>query len=55
MPNVEIILGAGRSPEQLRDLIHEVHGASSAPSAPDPNTSASSYARSRGRCGRPAT
>ncbi|MFJ9391539.1 tautomerase family protein [Nocardioides sp. NPDC101246] len=27
MPNVEITLGAGRSPEQLRDLIHEVHGA----------------------------
>lgn len=27
MPNVEITLGAGRSPEQLRDLIHEVHDA----------------------------
>lgn len=27
MPNVEITLGAGRSAEQLRDLIHEVHGA----------------------------
>ncbi|MGH4001241.1 MAG: tautomerase family protein [Pseudonocardiaceae bacterium] len=27
MPNVNITLGAGRSPEQLRDLIHEVHGA----------------------------
>ncbi|SDJ96770.1 4-oxalocrotonate tautomerase [Nocardioides sp. YR527] len=27
MPNVDITLGAGRSPEQLRDLIHEVHGA----------------------------
>jgi 4-oxalocrotonate tautomerase len=27
MPNIEITLGAGRSPEQLRDLIHEVHDA----------------------------
>lgn len=27
MPNIEITLGAGRSPEQLRHLIHEVHDA----------------------------
>ena len=27
MPNVEIALGAGRSPEQLRTLVHEVHAA----------------------------
>jgi 4-oxalocrotonate tautomerase len=27
MPNVEIAIGAGRSPEQIRNLIHEVHEA----------------------------
>jgi 4-oxalocrotonate tautomerase len=27
MPNVEIAIGAGRSPEQIRNLIHEVHDA----------------------------
>ena len=25
MPHVEIAIGAGRSPEQLRNLMHEVH------------------------------
>lgn len=25
MPNVEIAIGAGRSPEQIRDLMREVH------------------------------
>ena len=27
MPLVEVTLGGGRSPEQVRDLIHEVHRA----------------------------
>ena len=27
MPNVEIAIGAGRSPEQIRTLIREVHDA----------------------------
>lgn len=25
MPNVEVTIGAGRTPEQIRNLIHEVH------------------------------
>lgn len=27
MPHVAITLGAGRSPEQLRELVHQVHDA----------------------------
>jgi 4-oxalocrotonate tautomerase len=27
VPNVDIAIGAGRSPEQIRNLIHEVHEA----------------------------
>jgi 4-oxalocrotonate tautomerase len=27
VPLVEVTLGAGRSPDQVRDLIHEVHAA----------------------------
>ncbi len=27
MPNVEIVIGAGRSPEQIRNVMHEVHEA----------------------------